>query len=295
MMRRLLAIWVLLLVAVCAGPSFGQLTFTGVGRGGVSSGSGVCAQATNFLARTSGLNGTHTTAYTTFLCGLETDGIGCSNTWNVLKVYATQDSTTALLNLCSASYATVANGSPSWAADQGYTGGSGKYLDPSFVPSTAGGFWTLNSATYGFYTRTSDTIATNQVEMGAIGPGAATNSYVQLLGAGPATSFHVNAQFGATTGVTPNIQGLYIFTRTGATTSVGYRNGSSFATNGETSTGLTDITMYTMALNNNGVAAFESSNQFAADYLGRGLSPTEATNFTTRLNTLATALGWNVF
>lgn len=254
--------------------------------------SGGCSQATNWFARAPGLNGLHTAGFTNFLCGLEIDGIGCSNTWDFIHVYATQDSTTALLNLCSASFATVANGTPSWSADQGFTGGSGKYLNPTFVPSSAGGFQTLNSGTFGFYDRTSDTTPNPVVHMGALGT---SNSYVQLLGA--PVAMHVNEGFGSiATGTLVNTQGLWLITRTGAATVVGYKNGASTFTNTNSSTSLVDITIVTMALNNGGVfTGFETPHQFAADYYGRGLNATEAANFTTRLNALATALGWNTF
>ncbi len=58
--------------------------------------------AAPFLARTSGLDGTHTTAYTNLICGLIADGV-----WqklDMLHIYATQNSTTALLNLVQNAY-----------------------------------------------------------------------------------------------------------------------------------------------------------------------------------------------
>src|SRR5260370_657257 len=56
-----------------------------------------CAQATSFLARTSGLSGTQQTNYTTLICGLETDGIGCSSKLDALYIMGAPDATTSLL------------------------------------------------------------------------------------------------------------------------------------------------------------------------------------------------------
>src|SRR5229473_5562637 len=60
---------------------------------------GGCSQATTFLARTSGLSGTETTAYTNLICGLVTDGVYPS--LDALYIFATNTTTTANLNLIS--------------------------------------------------------------------------------------------------------------------------------------------------------------------------------------------------
>src|SRR5258706_5828950 len=82
--------------------------------------SGSCAESTAFFARTSGLDAAHIAAYNTFICGLVTDGL--FSKFDVLHIYATQDSTTALLNLVSTSYNGTAVGSPTFTADRGFTG-----------------------------------------------------------------------------------------------------------------------------------------------------------------------------
>jgi hypothetical protein len=139
--------------------SFGQGVLLLVQRPPPPSG---CTQATTFLARTSGLSGTETTAYTNLICGMVTDG-----TWSLLDalyIFATNTTTTAKLNLISTSFPIAYHGTPAessqFSADHGYTGdGSTVYLDTGFIPSSAGGVFTLNSAHIGQYMLTSRTAA----------------------------------------------------------------------------------------------------------------------------------------
>src|SRR2546423_12896093 len=98
----------------------------------------------NFIARTSGLDATHLTAYAALLDGLTTDGFfdgaGNSTLLDALYIYATVNRTTALLNLVKNAFSCIENGTVSFSADRGYTGdGSSFYLNTQFVPSSAGG------------------------------------------------------------------------------------------------------------------------------------------------------------
>jgi hypothetical protein len=92
------------------------------------------AEAAAFLARTSGLDATHTNAYIALIDDLVDDGIFAK--LDFLQVYATQDQTTANLNLVSTSYTATTSGSPTWAADVGYTTASDKYVNTGFNLST---------------------------------------------------------------------------------------------------------------------------------------------------------------
>src|SRR2546430_1348992 len=82
-------------------------------------GGGGGSHAAAFLARTSGLDGTHTTAYTDFINGLDTDSL--FSKFDLIQIYATQDSTTALLNLVSTSFNATPLNSPTFTADRGFT------------------------------------------------------------------------------------------------------------------------------------------------------------------------------
>jgi hypothetical protein len=103
----------------------------------------VCPEARAFLARTSGLDNKHRKAYISLINGLVRDGIWAK--LDFLQIYATQDQTTANLNLVSTSYTATTSGSPTWAADVGYTTASDKYVDTGFNLST-GTQYTQDSA-----------------------------------------------------------------------------------------------------------------------------------------------------
>src|SRR5258706_16256620 len=84
---------------------------------------GLCASAAAFLARTSGLDATHTNAYINLICGLVSDGI--FSKLDALYIFATQDSTTAMLNLISTSFtASTFSGTLTFTTDRGYTAGA---------------------------------------------------------------------------------------------------------------------------------------------------------------------------
>jgi hypothetical protein len=87
-------------LALACGPAFAQGGM-GPGPGTVHSTGGggftpSCSQSSAFLARTSGLDTTHKTAYDTLICGLVTDALWSS--LDALYIFATADATTAGLN-----------------------------------------------------------------------------------------------------------------------------------------------------------------------------------------------------
>ena len=92
----------------------------------------VPSESAVFLARTSGLDTTHVNAYTALIDGLVADGVWSK--FDVLRIYATQNSTTALLNLKSSSFTAVTHGSPSFTADRGFTGVD---FQPRFISTAA--------------------------------------------------------------------------------------------------------------------------------------------------------------
>jgi hypothetical protein len=77
-MRKLLTFLIALgaIVFAVGAPALAQIgvAFPGPGMPAANAGPPPgCSQATAFLARTSGLDGTHTMAYTNLICGLVTD------------------------------------------------------------------------------------------------------------------------------------------------------------------------------------------------------------------------------
>ena len=116
MLRALIAI-VLLLVAYSSAQSYWQ------SRSQIAVVTNItCAQGTTFLARTTGLDAAHQTAYQNTICHLVNDSIitgnltgaagGCGSLLDAFYLMATADATTAALNICGTSYSLVAK----WSA-----------------------------------------------------------------------------------------------------------------------------------------------------------------------------------
>lgn len=102
---------------------------------------------------TASLNTTYQNAYCTLINQLDTDSTFAIG--DVLQIYASQDSVDAVLNLLSSSYNATTSGSPTFTANQGFTGGGTKAIDTGFNASTAGGHFGSNSMSLFGWTLTS--------------------------------------------------------------------------------------------------------------------------------------------
>lgn len=194
--------------------------YSGAGSGG--------AEYDAFIARTSGLDSTHLSAYATLIDGLVADGV-----WpilDVLQIYATQDSTTALLNLKSSSFAATLVGTPTFTADSGFTGGANATttrINTGFTPSTAGGSYTQNSACIGYWLNTNATNAGVSVSGVRTGP-AAYNFHPKYTD--NSVYPRINSTSSTTYANSGDARGLYLMSRSGSTTINSYKNGVSLGT-----------------------------------------------------------------
>lgn len=238
------------------------------------------AATTAFLARTAGLDATHINAYKALINGLVADGVWAS--LDLLNIFATQDATTALLNLVSTSFSpAVPSGTPTFTADRGYTGnGAAASINASYNPSTAGGNYTQNSAHYSSWVVTSG----NGVwELGTSDKTALIASFggnIQMRINDVAASGAIAASSGGT--------GHYIASRTSSTVRTGYVNGSSIGSAGSATSAAPDnANFFSLFVNGQG----GTSDQVAATSIGGALTGTDATNFYNRLRTYMTAVG----
>jgi hypothetical protein len=223
-------------IALAVLPASAQVGFGGMFPGPgtfmTPSGGGGCTAATNFLARTSGLSGTETTAYTTMICGLVTDGIitgnlsgatGCGSKLDGLFIFATNTTTTANLNLCGTSFGLTQTGTVTFTADHGYTGnGSTGFMNTGFNASTAGGNYLQNSCSLGAYVLTNRGSGTG-VEIGV--SDGTIFSIIEPFNGGM-LDWDLNG------GAFPSVavagsNAAWIVSRTGASAHAAYRNGSS--------------------------------------------------------------------
>lgn len=258
-----------------------------------------CSQSSDFLARATAItNDTDKTNYDTLICGLETDGIGCSNTLDLLYVLAAPDSATSLLNLCSASFALTTSGTITFAANEGYTSnGTTGYLDTNYTPSTNAVLSTLNSTIMGVYDRTNRTTNNNSVQFGGKGP-AAHYSYMTILDTTDRVETSVNSSNFPTFTTNTNAQGAVSSSRTGASAAGVYKNLTSISltiAGSANSTGLPDGKLFIAALNSNGSTLQYTTDQLAAAWYGAGLTGANSVLLHTRINNFMTAYGKNVF
>lgn len=251
-----------------------------------------CTEATDFLARTSGLDATHQSRYTTLICGLVTDSVWTK--LDALYIFATADTTTAALSLVNATYNLTITGSFTFAADTGWTGDGGTtYMNTNFNPSTAGGQYARNSASVGAYVRTS---RSSSAAYGELGLNDNVVSLIRMLPLFSGDLYYCALNGFQTTIANTNAQGSWIQSRTSSSLVTLYKNGSSFGTASDTSTALINGNIYVFAENILGVGPqLYSEDQLSATFIGSSLSSTDASNISSRINTYMTAYGVNVY
>lgn len=259
-----------------------------LGTSAAGGGGGFGAEANAFLARTSGLDATHTNAYGALIDGLVADSIWSK--LDMLHIYATQDSTTALLNLVSTSFNGTANGSPTFTTDRGYTGATGTsvYINPGFQPSAGGHLYTANSCHASAWSLTNSNSGTAILGCFDSANGTNTDIYPQYSD----NNAYGRINSGAIAGVSvADSLGHYISNRPDSTTAISYKDGSSILSNGSAAaTTLSTRSILILSLNSNGTVA-GSPRQVAMASIGAGLTGTDATNFYNRLRTFMTAVG----
>ena len=249
-----------------------------------------CTQSTNFLARGSGFSKQNNVNYNSLLCGLNSDG-DLSNI-DALYVLAAPTSSVAALNLISTSDSLVSHGTITFAANQGYTGdGSTGYLDTQFVPSSAGGNFTQNSATIAAYVLNPRTANLNVSEIA----GGDVNSYSLIQGTfNGFAGFAVNENSAGDSVGNGNAQGWWIAQRTSASVTQGYLNGATFGgTNADASTGLSTVSLFIDGLNSSGTPQRFAPDTIALAMIGGGTLSAPRTS--RRVNSFMTALGLNVY
>jgi hypothetical protein len=252
--------------------------------------------AGEFIARTSGLDSTHTTAYTDLIDGLIADGVWSK--LDVLYIFATSSTGNALLNLISTSFTGTSHGSPSFAADRGYTGvdaSSTVYIDSGFNPTTASSpHFVTNSCHVSAWCVTAVTAGSAAAGV-LIGAGAGAGNQTALFARYNDGKAYFRINDGtASAGITnASSIGHWIADRTGSSASVAYKNGASFGTPNAASGTLQNNTINVLTYNNSGsgLASTGTGGQLAMASIGSGLTATDASNFYSRLRTYMTAVG----
>ncbi len=268
-----------------------SLTLLAAGPSGIGTGTPAGAEASAFLARTSGLNGAHNLAYIALINGLVSDGVWSK--LDFLHIYATQDSTTALLNLVSSSYPGTTHGSPTFAADLGYTGATGStvYIDTGFNPTSASSpKFVQNSAHISAWVVTN--IQSTTGPAGAYNNAVNAHTYILPYYTDNKAYFRTNctASAGGDGFAHTDSRGHFLANRSSSTAIQGYLGGSSVVSNASSASTLLNNNIYTVGTNSGGTPG-GTGLQVAMASAGSSMSSTDATNFYNRLRTYMTAVG----
>jgi len=211
-----------------------------------TSGGGGCSQATAYLARVSGYDGAHITAATNTICALVTDGVW--NMWDGLYFLATDTEANAEVNLKSSSFTLVKHGSPTFVANSGSTGidanPSTAYYDTQFNPATASTpQFVQNSATLMAWSMTSVQSTVQGWILGAETSVGASSSELEIWSSAGNDTFDVNVALGSSVVFTPagTASGSWIATRTGASLTKAYHNGTTLTLTNPTQASLAPI------------------------------------------------------
>lgn len=268
----------------------GTFALTGVAATLSTTGGGDASQTTAFLARADALStvgSTERAAYKALINGLVSDGVFAK--LDTLYVAATDTSAHGLLNLISSSFNSTITGSVAFVADLGFSGAASANIDTGFVPSTAGGNFTLNSASMFTWVNTAG--ETGDAACGADDPGIGFHSeiYPAYLDGNTYMRLNDGTSSGAISTGPAGATGLYLAVRDSSTNRAGYFNGSSIGNaNSTTSGNIPSISLQWCAANGLGA---DGNRQQCAFGCGGALTSADAGNLYSRLRTYMTAVG----
>jgi len=250
-----------------------------------------CAEATAFLARTSGLTVAYTNGYQSLICGLVADGIWAK--FDILYIFATKDTATAQLNLVSSSFPAVPTGSPlpAFVADRGYTGTSGPeaYISTGFVASSASSPQFVQNSAHISQWQLNNLVNPNGKFAAGMTIGASQQTGLHARFSDNNAYFYANSTGDTSFGST-NSAGHFLANRSGASALQGYINGTQVVTSANASGTVPNIEAIFIGQNVSG-AIQGSAYQVAMGSLGSSLSSTDEANFYGRLRTWMSARG----
>lgn len=244
-----------------------------------------CSQVATLFGRMDG--GQNSSAVDGLICGLVTDST--YSLFDALWVFATNSTANANLNWIQNSFNLTQVGTVTFAANAGYTSnGSTGYFTTGYNPSTAGGQFTLNSASFGLCDLTSRASANgNLLGFAVATPGIS----IELYNGSALGIFSLNdASFA--NGTISNAQASWIVSRTASSGWVAYKNGTSSITAGSaTSTSIPNLPWFLLTYNSAGSPGTPITDQVGYAFAASGLNATQVTNIYNRLHTYMAAVG----
>jgi len=229
-------------------------------------------------------------AYSDCFAGLKTDGV-----WTLLdevQMYAAHTEADGLLGWKNLVNATSVN-SPTFTTDRGIAGdASTSYINTGFNPSTHGSQYQQNSASMGVYLNAgTDTAAT----VFAVGCASGTNNTIiapRISSNRPLLRVNDDTSAIGANGSSTTRLGFSVANRSTSTATQFYKNGSSIATGGVTSTARPNAVVYACGYNNSGFSS-GLDNRVALVVFGASMDATQQSNLSSRMITLLTAIGAN--
>jgi hypothetical protein len=212
------------------------------------------------------------------------DALKTAGIWTLLDALwfmAAHDSQAAELNWkAPGSFVLSPQDSPAFTADAGWIGdGSADYISTGFVPSTHGVNYTLNSASFGFYSLT-DAQSAGGVDMGA--RSGLNSNESRILTRSGANTLAPRINSGGGTNITVmDSSGLFTLNRSASNAYQAYRNGSEIGNGTNVSTAVPPVAFYLLATNNNGSAAGFSIRRLAMAFIGASLDATKQGDLST--------------
>jgi hypothetical protein len=311
MLKRFIVVYVLLMAALFAAwLCFAQqdlaratMPMTGAGSTDAAAGyTGSCTLSTNLQNRMDGSQ--NQTAVDTAICNLVSD-FGLSSTTTTLPpidalwMFATNSTTNANLNWLGSSYTLTQFGTVTFSAAGGGTGGyytvtsdaaNFGSMQTGYNPSTAGGNYALNSASWGVCVFTSRTTTSSDIELGGT-DGASHYTYLQPVLSSGTTYYDINGADSTANILVGQAQGNWIYSRSAASTVTGYVNNVAHNPNNtNTSNAIPNVSFDVVGYNSNG-SHYGTLDHIGYAMFGGALSSGQASAVYTRLHNYFSTVG----
>ena len=277
-----------------------QVPMTGAGKGAPGGGAGCSFNATTcaWIAAVVSAGSTVSNTEGGFVNTLT----NCYTSNGVLSIldrdwlFASENATQANIDIINLQ-TWVLHGSYTFTANTGYAGdGVTGYGDLNFIPSSAGGHFTVSSATMSVYILTNRTLTANITDIGTNANAGGSPTDLQINAFGSMNIYELSGVGVNTTG-SATAKGFYLasVTSSGAGGAAGYMNGTSVGTSSGASAAIAQDTFYVSALNLGGTAIQNTTDQIAGIHIGGGMNSTQAIAYQTCKNAYMTSLGINVY
>jgi len=244
-----------------------------------------------FNANTTITSAADKNAINSFYLGLKSDGIYTKIKAMYLPIWGSATSCKwNLVNPLDTDAAFRLTFSTGWTfSSSGATpNGTSAYANTNLIPSV---ILSLNSTHLSFYSRTNNPAS----EIADIGSFGSNNNWTLIEIYNNLFYNLINQSVSTSNSSMTNSTGMFIGSRTASNISKSFKNNSIVQSYNTISNQMSNISLTIGAMNRSTTPSYYSNRQYAFASIGDGLTDTEASNFYTRVNTLMTYFGINVY